>query len=498
MAAAVLPSSALAEYFVAAGRDSTFVVEDGAVRATGRNQYGQLGIGSFDDADTLKDVQFPDATFDSDRSDLPESWDNRTKIKVTQVAAGAFHTLFLLNTGEVFATGRARDGRLGLCEEGTECANRNSPERVSFDSERVDQFQVKSVAAGYAHSVFLMGRPRVTFVTGSNAVGQLCLPRTETTGKTLPTWLGKYNFTMVAAGYDFTYLATDDEAIACGQNLGGQLGIGTNAPPTFGNGGWERVSLPSDRNIKAVHAGESHGFFIDQDNNVWGTGANFDGQLGDGTTARTNTPVKLPFTAEVLSAGGDSSCKWSRGGSKLECFGSNRDGQLGLKQKTTVLNPTPVSNEEDEEIDYADSIAVANSHSIFLSHDKVYVTGKNMYGQLGNSSLDDITRPVMLTELGRGTRPPTPAPTPAPPTPEPLSPTPSPSPSPDTTRNVQEVEGQWPVVPLLGGVACGLGIVVVVVKVFGGEEAATPLPQPSEVTELGAREAGRSMHDQTV
>jgi len=489
LAAATLPCYALADggtnFYVAAGRDFSFVVDNGIARGTGRNHLGQLGTGDRQNVDDFKDgeVQFPAGTFDVDR--LPAWNHNPTEIMVTQVSAGNAHTLFLLNTGEVFGTGSSHYGQLGL--------GPMSPPALRTMATKIPLSKIKAVAAGYAHSVFLNEGGKV-YTAGSNKVGQIG----QGVGVKEMYWphhiRSKHKAVGIAAGYDFTYILTEEgKVFATGQNLGGQLGTGDKKTQFI----FKEVF--KDSKIREVQAGESHGFFIAEDNQVYGTGANFDGQLGNSGTQASAVPVKLGYKADVLSAGGDSTCL---GDLQLRCFGSNRDGQLGLTPEV-VMTPTAVSAEDGSMIEYADSIAVADTHSLFLNHKDVYVTGKNTYGQLGSSTLNDITKPYLLVKLDRLDRTTTEAPpTPAPPTPAPTPPT-------DTTAGPTRQPGsdedtarRWPLLPLGTGLATGLGLVILVSCFFGGDDAPTPTVQtPMEITasvELAANAAGRSMHDQTV
>jgi len=45
--------------------------------------------------------------------------------------------------------------------------------------------------------------------------------------------------------------------------------------------------------FRVVSAGVDHSFAIDFDGNLWAWGSNEDGRLGNGSTTRSNIPVKL-------------------------------------------------------------------------------------------------------------------------------------------------------------------------------------------------------------
>jgi len=135
---------------------------------------------------------------------------------------------------------------------------------------------------------------------------------------------------------------------AVGQNLGGQLGDGTRITrltpvKTLISG--VRTGIRSGR----FAAGESHGLFHTKDDQVWGTGANFIGQLGSDQMEVTHTPTKLlegiPARSRVI-AGGDGSCYINSTkqvqSNPLYCMGNNQDGQLGLDLEATPSTSTPL------------------------------------------------------------------------------------------------------------------------------------------------------------
>ena len=89
---------------------SLFLMKDGTVQATGRNDHGQLGDGTNSDRTSSVPV------LDSGGSPFSD---------VTAISAGAFHSLFLKSDGTVWATGENSDGRLG---DGT-TISRSNPDK---------------------------------------------------------------------------------------------------------------------------------------------------------------------------------------------------------------------------------------------------------------------------------------------------------------------------------------------------------------------------------
>ncbi|EEY57867.1 RCC1 and BTB domain-containing protein, putative [Phytophthora infestans T30-4] len=110
---------------------TAIVTEDGAVYTFGRNDYGQLGLGH-----KLHMAR-------------PTPVESLSRMRITQVACGCYHTLALSDDGKVFPFGRNNHGQLGL-ETSMDCL---SPQLIST-------LRNKPVAAGFYHSVCLVGTPK--------------------------------------------------------------------------------------------------------------------------------------------------------------------------------------------------------------------------------------------------------------------------------------------------------------------------------------------------
>lgn len=122
--------------YIASGAYHSFAKDDkGRIYAWGLNGNSQSGITEgYRASEPIIDVPTLVTEFDG------ESYGGA---KVVQIAAGEFHTLFLLDNGDVYAVGRNDAGQLGLGEQheslqlpGTINAYATSPQKVTFpDSE---------------------------------------------------------------------------------------------------------------------------------------------------------------------------------------------------------------------------------------------------------------------------------------------------------------------------------------------------------------------------
>src|SRR5262245_20559043 len=93
------------------------------------------------------------------------------------------------------------------------------------------------------------------------------------------------------------------------------------------------VSLPGSplEAVTAMAAGLRRACALRLDETVWCWGDNRFGQLGNGGTAASSTPVAvsgLTNVTDVGLSGGDHSCA-VRGDGTVWCWGDNRFGQLG-------------------------------------------------------------------------------------------------------------------------------------------------------------------------
>ena len=110
---------------------------------------------------------------------------------------------------------------------------------------------------------------------------------------------------------------------------GGRLGDGSNESSRFPRS----VSLPSGRNAISIDVGVDHTCVILDDNSAVCWGLNEEGQLGDGSTSNSTTPVNvsvpLGLTFGEISAGLSHTCAVATNGS-VYCWGDHEDGALGL------------------------------------------------------------------------------------------------------------------------------------------------------------------------
>lgn len=121
------------------------------------------------------------------------------------------------------------------------------------------------------------------------------------------------------------------------------------------------------------------------------------GQLGDGNTSPSNTPVAVTGLTGVtqIAVGGQFACALASG--IVQCWGLNNAGQLG--NNTQVNSDVPLTIPGLSGV-VAITAAVNGSHACaLLSSGTVECWGYNGSGQLGNGTLTSSGYPVVVSGL---------------------------------------------------------------------------------------------------
>jgi alpha-tubulin suppressor-like RCC1 family protein len=305
---------------------SLALLSEGTVRAWGSNESGQLGDGNSGEAQPS--------------SALPVSVVGLGG--VTAIAAGARHSLALVNGGpggNVKAWGGGESGQLG---DGSAGANhwRAAPTEVTEPGGEVLR-GATAIAAGEEHSLALInGGPEGTVKAwGSNESGQLGV--NTTAGHRNRAFAVKASrgielrgAVAVAAGEEHSLaLLSNGSVMAWGRNDKGQLGNGTMSGPEacqFGACARTAVAVTGLSEVVAIAAAGNSSLALRKDGTVVAWGENTWGQLGNGSTANSAVPAAVSNLKGVvaIAAGAEHSLAVLEGGTVV-AWGNNGEGQLG-------------------------------------------------------------------------------------------------------------------------------------------------------------------------
>ena len=181
-----------------------------------------------------------------------------------------------------------------------------------------------------------------------------------------------------------------------GNNESGQLGDGTTTErhtPVNVSG----LSLPA----QSISCGYEHTCAILSDGTAKCWGKNEDGQLGNGSTANSATPVDIPgltSTVSEVSAGFKHTCALLATG-EVKCWGGNSSGQLG--DGTTENRHTPI--DVSDLILGVSQISCRGHHTCaLLPSGGIKCWGYNGLGQLGDGTNVSKATPVDVSGLSSG------------------------------------------------------------------------------------------------
>jgi alpha-tubulin suppressor-like RCC1 family protein len=223
--------------------------------------------------------------------------------------------------------------------------------------------------------------------------GDLCtVDRCELDG-TCSSTLDTSCIAMIDAGREHTCAVRSTGQLYCwGNNTYGQIGNGESG------GGMYRtraVAVVSITDATAIGGGFNHTCAVRRDGGVWCWGANGYGQLGNGSTAPSATPVAVSGLTGIsrVAVGHNHTC--AVGSGAIWCWGRNYDGQLGTGTNTDASTGQLVAGLTD-----AIEVSAGSAHTCALRMDAtVACWGSNDSGQLGDGSMDDSSLPVGVPGL---------------------------------------------------------------------------------------------------
>lgn len=248
------------------------------------------------------------------------------------------------------------------------------------------------------------------FAWGSNGSGQL--GNNSITDSPIPTpvneealLVGKTIFDTASGSNHSIALTSDGRVASWGYNAFGQLGNGTfndsNIPISVTG------TALSGKTVIAIAAGQFHNLALCSDGTLVAWGYNFYGQLGNGTTTNSNSPVAVSRTGVLsgktiisIAAGSYHSFALCSDGT-LASWGYNGNGELG--NGGTGFSQLPVAVDTSGVLagKSITSVCAGSFHSFALCNDGTLASwGYNGNGQLGDNSTQSRRIPVLVDRTG--------------------------------------------------------------------------------------------------
>jgi len=392
----------------AGGSYTCVILEGGAVKCWGNNDFGQLGLGDM--------ANRGDGTL-AMGDGLP-TVDLGTGQRAVALALGETASCALLAGGQVKCWGDPYQGATG---HGDIEPTGGSPGTMGDNLTAVDlgsrdgvPLKVKSVAAFDYHSfcaILADAGPDVSALKcwGSNDYCELGIGSHDGGRGADPSTLGDHlewidigttsagavrKAVAVAAGFQHVCVLGDDGIVKCwGSNRSGEAGIGTTSDPRscspdeMGNAGL--VSLPYPATAIASRFEHTCALLTNGDVMCWGR--NTEGQLGTGDTVNRLSPSDpivfgAGFAPAKLVFGNDHDCAISTDG-RIECWGSDQLGQLGPPATGDLLAPGPDLRLRGAPVDV---VAAGGDHTCaILDGGALKCWGRNTEGQLGLGDTTD-------------------------------------------------------------------------------------------------------------
>ena len=325
---------------------------DGTLHSFGKNEHGQLGLGH-----------------DNDVS-LPTPIPNLPKISL--VSCGVHFTVCVDCDGFIWSFGQLGDA-----------PNFDVPQKME------DIPPVLSVSCGYEH-ILIITTDSNLWSCGNNDFGQLCLGNTK--GQWKPQKTSFSNISKISTGSHHSLFQNDKgEIFSCGYNGKGECGLGHyNSPQSI------PILIPNvPLNIVHFVCGYHQNLFLDSEGNVFSCGNNQYGSLGLGHNKNENVLSKIVNVPPIkIISCENASCYLIDVEGNIWSFGLNNHGQLGHGDKKNINAPKVINTLKDiQQISYG----CCGRHFLAKnSQNQIFVTGNNVYGQLGTGDNQSASIPKEL------------------------------------------------------------------------------------------------------
>jgi len=361
--------------------------------AWGANQAGQVGADTGGKSRKYPFLWSPGGTVATAEATNP-AW--------IQVASGEWHSVALRDDGTVWTWGQNGHGQLG---DGT-TRDRSTPAQVPGlrDVIAVAAGKYHSLAVTRTGEVWAWGNNQYRQLGNNSSDGALTptpvvieVPGTDTSPPTFPLLTGV--IAVAASEVHSVALKSDGTVWAWGDNEYGQLGTGN----TLGSATAQKA--PGLTEVKTIVAGgyastpaatgTAYTMVQRRDGTVWGWGNNAKCQLGEAAPEQQTTPMQLMNLSNLgelqgLAGGGAHGVALMAGG-LIATWGDNQHGQVGDGASNPTCTPLVI------DIDDVETISAGETHTLVTKRDgTVWAWGGNQSGQLGDGTANDNPTPTAV------------------------------------------------------------------------------------------------------
>jgi alpha-tubulin suppressor-like RCC1 family protein len=362
----------------AGGAHSCAIAQAGELYCWGRDTEGQLGL--------------------SDAEQDAGGTSSAAVLQMTKkITAGGAHSCAITEDGSVFCFGRDVEGQVsGVGGEPAVL----SPRRIAIDA-------ATDIAAGDAHSCAVTAKGVVCW--GSARFGQAGRAVMDVVlGPGLVP--GTDSAVEIAAGVRHSCARLENGHVVCWGELFDEASGAALATADV-------AEVPALTDATAITAGAGHSCALRANGDVVCWGENDSGQLGDGSTDPSATPAVVHGLAKALhvTAGGSlqdgalvgHSCAVDKS-FFVQCWGRNKEGQLGTGTATDSLRPVLVLGLADESdtphLDNIVAIDAGGFHTCALDDSgRALCWGDDSAGQLGDTNGRSVSF-GRVTRVGRFSR----------------------------------------------------------------------------------------------
>lgn len=321
---------------------------------------------------------------------------------VVAVAGGGMHSLAALSDGSVWAWGANNSGQVGPGIPVSANSSTSTPVQVTgLPSNAI------AVATGEYFSLALTASG-VVYAWGDDSYGELGPSVTPSSSSysqspVQVTGLPAGIVAIAARGGNGLALASDGSVWAWGADGSGQLGSSVATMC----GSYPCSAMPLQvaglSGITSIASGGAYNLALTQGGTVYAWGDNSNGNLGDGSTTSSASPVQVSGLTNITVIAAGTHDLALTGSGQVYAWGQNQSGELGASAtqicgmyycSTTPLLvgglPSNVS-----------ALSVGGGYSLALANGSVYSWGANNLGELGigASDIDNHPIPTLISGL---------------------------------------------------------------------------------------------------